>query len=520
MKFTLLLVLTTVFLGSAISQTQITFVDFNDVRTLLSNRGTLGFNPQTAAASYEVPVGGGNHILYALTPLWSAKDVNGGLKGAMSYYNLDATMHGPISNNYNSMWQVDNRAIFTVSYAVVQNHIINYSQTGYVVPPEISNWPAVGNVPESGSAFLAPFEDVNFNGVYDPENGDYPIIYGDQMSFVIFNYDSLPNPTLANNTSTPLEVQMGAYQYASNDEINDITFVYYRVENKSEDTLYDFRWGNMTDFDIGFAQDDYIGSDMGRNLLYAYNGTNNDPGGAGAPGYGANPPAAGIISLNNPMVVTNHVGDAANFLDYQINTLSDLHNVMEGKNTLGVQNTDNGGSPVQMLYNENPNVSGSYSEFQEGNQPGERRVLYSSEPYDLKPGESKCYHYAIIYRRTFLDNHVEVVDSLLTTADKVQAFFSTQVAPNCYQEPTVSLSENQNLDEAFNIYPNPANDYIQLKSSKDLEKIVVLDYSGKIVQEVDGSSKILSISNLSKGIYVVQVVTSEGGVLRKRFVKN
>lgn len=520
MKIILPLILTTVFLGSAISQTQLAFIDYNNVRTLLSNRGSLGFNPQTSGASYEVPIGSSNHVLYAHTPLWTATDGNGNLKGGLSGYNLEATMHGPISNNYNSMWQVDNRAIFTVSYAVVQNHIANYNQSGYVVPPEISNWPAEGNVAESGSAFLAPFEDVNFNGVYDPENGDYPIIYGDQMSFTIFNYDSIPNPSLSNIPSTPLEVQMGAYQYFSNDEINDVTFVYYRVENKSEDTLYDFRWGNMADFDIGFAEDDYIGSDVGRNLVYAYNATNNDQGGNGSPGYGANPPAAGIISLNNTMDVSNYYGSGGSFLDYNITSLSDLRNIMQGNNNLGVQNTDNDGNTVKMLFNETPNVTGSYSEYQQGNLPGDRRVLYSSESYDLKPGESKCYHYAIIYKRTFVNDNIEIVDSLLTTADKVQAFFSTQVAPNCYQKPTVSLEENENLDEGFNLYPNPANENIQLKSSAELEKILILDYSGKIVQEVVGTSKILSISNLSKGIYFVQVVTSKGNVLRKRFVKN
>lgn len=519
MKVVSSLILLTLIFGTTLSQTQLAYLDFNNVRTVLSNRGTLAFNPQTSAAAYEVPVGPGNHILYALTPLWSATDGNGNLKGAMTKYNLDVTMHGPISNDYSSMWQIDNRAIFSVSNWVIQNHINDYNQAGYIVPPEIANWPTEGNVAQSGSAYLAPFEDVNLNGVYDPENGDYPIMYGDQMSFTIFNYDSIPSPTLTNSTSTPLEVQMGAYQYATNDDINNVTFVYYRVENKSEDTLFDFRWGNMADFDIGFSQDDFVGSDENRNLVYAYNGTNNDPGGNGAPGYGDYPPAAGIISLNNPMVVTNHVGDAANFLEYQTNTLADLHNIIQGNNNQGVQNTDNDGNPVQTLYNENPNITGSYSEFQQGNAPGERRILYSTESYDLKPGESKCYHFAIIYKRSFEIDNIEIVDSLLTTADFVQSFFDTEVAPNCYHKPTLSLTENEVKEELFIVYPNPANDYLQVKSNSKLERIVILDYSGRIVQEEDDASTSLSISHLSKGIYTVRGITQEGNVLQKRIVK-
>lgn len=499
-----------------ISQIQLNYINFNNVRALVTNKGNIGFNPQTYTPNYEVPVGSSNNVLFAHTPLWVAKDGNGNLLGSFSYYNSNTVMAGPISSNYSSSWQMNKRSIYNEYNFDIQNHIINYDQPGYTMPAEIAEWPADGNVQESGSAFLAPFEDVNQNGEYDPENGDYPIIYGDHMVFSIFNFDSLPNTTLPGTQPSSIEVQMGTYQFATNDDINNTTFVYYRIENKSQDTLFDFQWGNMSDFDIGSSQDDLFGSDINRNMIYAYNGAANDPGGNGQPGYGPYPPAAGIISLNNDMYVTNYVGDPNNNPDHEITTLTELNFALQGKNSQGVMNTDINGAPVKMLYNESPTISGSYSEYQEGNMPGERRLLYASAPYDLKPGESKCYHYAIIYKRTFQNDNIEIVDSLLATADLVQDFFNNQIDPTCYEKPTLSIDENYAKQEIM-IYPNPTVGVLHINHDQPLDKVRISDNQGKIIKTFEHAEHKISTAGLDTGVYYVSI-HSAGRIHRKKLM--
>ena len=62
----------------------------------------------------------------------------------------------------------------------------------------------------------------------------------------------------------------------------------------------------------------------------------------------------------------------------------------------------------------------------------------------------------------------------------------------------------------FSFAPNPSNGQIQLNSSFDIQKAIVSDLNGHtIVLELDGTKKVLNNSGLSKGIYFLQLQTSD-----------
>src|SRR5690554_7778503 len=90
-----------------------------------------------------------------------------------------------------------------------------------------------------------------------------------------------------------MEIRAQAFSFATNDEVNRMTFYNYEMINRSTQTLYDTYFTQFVDPDIGNSEDDYVGCDVSRGLGYAYNGPNNDDGQSGSPGYGANPPAVG-----------------------------------------------------------------------------------------------------------------------------------------------------------------------------------------------------------------------------------
>ena len=75
-----------------------------------------------------------------------------------------------------------------------------------------------------------------------------------------------------------------------------------------------------------------------------------------------------------------------------------------------------------------------------------------------------------------------------------------------------SFSENILL-----LYPNPASNQIQLETEGLIKSVLVADVNGKAV-EVNRSNKVIDISNLSSGLYFIQVET-ENGVFREKFVK-
>lgn len=87
----------------------------------------------------------------------------------------------------------------------------------------------------------------------------------------------------------------------------------------------------------------------------------------------------------------------------------------------------------------------------------------------------------------------------------------------------VNLGPTASVNDVFaskvSIYPNPANEFVTISSSVEINKIEVYNLLGK---KVSSSSSLinntLDISNLSKGMYLLKL-TSEEGTATKKIVK-
>lgn len=67
-------------------------------------------------------------------------------------------------------------------------------------------------------------------------------------------------------------------------------------------------------------------------------------------------------------------------------------------------------------------------------------------------------------------------------------------------------------------FPNPAVDVVNLKSSKDIKEIAIIDLSGKIVKREKSNGQV-NVSNLAKGTYVAQAVYVDGSVENTKVIK-
>lgn len=77
----------------------------------------------------------------------------------------------------------------------------------------------------------------------------------------------------------------------------------------------------------------------------------------------------------------------------------------------------------------------------------------------------------------------------------------------------------QNLAaESFSIYPNPATDVINVSSADKISRIEILNFLGeKITSETINAAKArLSVSQLSGGIYFLNIISSEGNISRHK----
>lgn len=194
--------------------------------------------------------------------------------------------------------------VWKVSRAEIEALIAN---PGGDIPEDILTWPGNGNVADGFAATLAPFVDVDGDGFYNPHNGDYPDILGDMALFCIYNdnYDFYNNGYVHHGESgggaLGIEVHCMLYGFnAPDDEIlNNTLFMRQWIYNRSSNDYHDTYIGSWTDFDIGYARDDYNGCNVQHGYYYGYNADDFD--GDGEPGsYGANPPAQVIMILGGP----------------------------------------------------------------------------------------------------------------------------------------------------------------------------------------------------------------------------
>jgi len=86
---------------------------------------------------------------------------------------------------------------------------------------------------------------------------------------------------------------------------------------------------------------------------------------------------------------------------------------------------------------------------------------------------------------------------------------------------TVNISTtgviNFNKENDIIIYPNPANNFIKIKTDLKYVSFTIIDVTGKTVKHIDSQTKII-VTNLTPGIYFIKLIGEEKSVIRK-FVK-
>ena len=336
------------------------FMEFNDVRALIESSGGMWQDRQIFANAYEVPKGSGNHVIFSGSIWMGGLDINGQLKlaairwrvgndfwaGPLSQVvnsgNYDpsqpvgfdavkdfgaATISPAVCLEYDTFFTIRKVEVIAFALAFECNQNPDCSDEFPVLTNEvlnrINNWPAHGDISKGQDYFLAPFYDYpseggSGDGEYNPSQGDHPwyddilgrddiecgidrriSLFGDETHWWVFN-DKGNIHTETGADPIGMEIRAQAFSFATNDEVNRMTFYNYEMINRSTQTLFSTYFSQYCDADIGFYGDDYVGCDVSRGLGYGYNAVNFDPGWNGSPGYGNNPPAIGIDFFEGP----------------------------------------------------------------------------------------------------------------------------------------------------------------------------------------------------------------------------
>ncbi|MBK6962627.1 MAG: T9SS C-terminal target domain-containing protein [Bacteroidales bacterium] len=321
------------------------YLEVNNVRTRINTGGDMWWDFEVA--QYEIPKGSRKTSMFSAALWIGGIDVNDQLKLAALKFRQGPNAGSPGSGN--DFWPgpltIDGTAaisdaecaardkLYPINRAEIDEYLAWWENKaaypGYQIPSNIINWPAHGDVSQKQSYYLAPFFDRMGDGNYDPEDGDYPyydianelchsstptkedeegivvgglladqVIKGDATLWWVFN-DKGNIHTETQGTPIGIEIRAQAFGFATNDEINNMTFYSYEIINRSTYRLTGTYFSQWVDTDLGFATDDYVGCDVDRGLGYSYNGKPKDGDGQFW-AYGDQPPAIGVDFFQGP----------------------------------------------------------------------------------------------------------------------------------------------------------------------------------------------------------------------------
>jgi hypothetical protein len=342
---------------------------------------------------------------------------------------------------------------FRVTGVEILTHLSKIAELGTDYNPNdipfgVKYYPALGNqyfadqygfeLPDAVQG-LGAFFDANADGIYEPLDGDYPVIdvrgcpkdipvYPDELIFWIYN-DAGNEHEESGGDQIRMEVQVQAFGYVSNDELNNMTFQRYKLINRAVSAIDSTYFAMWVDPDLGCYTDDYIGCDVDRSLMFIYNADALDgQTGCSCPGgvetYCDEIPLLGVDYFRGPLAPKlfgpngtlinpppNVEGDTivelgmSSFTYYNNggetpspppgtddpNTAVEYYNYLSGRWRDGTPFTfggigKGGVQPINYAFPDPPNVTGGWSMSQVSADARDRRTVQASGPFRLDPG--------------------------------------------------------------------------------------------------------------------------------------
>ncbi|MCH8553841.1 MAG: T9SS type A sorting domain-containing protein [Schleiferiaceae bacterium] len=442
---------------------------------------------------------------------------------------------GPVSNAYDSTYLHRYNHVWRVTAMEIEDHKQNYNKFTYNAPHGIAMWPGNGRVSKGEAQFLAPFVDLNYNGIYEPHLGEYPDIRGTEMLYTISNTHRGPN-SASLTPAEPIEIHSMVYGFDSLEvpESQKSLFVSLRIFNRGTTPFFDARMGLFTDFDLGDPMDDLVGTDSIQELFYVYNANLFD---AGPIGFGNNPPAVIGAVLNHPLEgvsgFVNMPGGAIGSPSNATATMNYLNakwgdgSPIRIENPSGPMNPNNGvghdpnGSDptTQWLYNEAANWYHNPQSF------GDWRLVPIVKGGDLAPDESFCLDLIFVYGSDTVNPTNDELSPLQVAKANLQIMrqFYNDLNYDCLG---IALHTDENLPQLQTValYPNPVarGSSLALSGVQNITRIDLHSILGTSVScefYANGNSTTIAIpSSLAVGVYVIHVTSADGSVITRKIV--
>ncbi|MFN8393551.1 MAG: T9SS type A sorting domain-containing protein [Bacteroidia bacterium] len=395
--------------------------------------------------------------------------------------------------------------------------------------PDIQSWPGNGNISAGEDAQLAPYVDIDQDGVYDPAgDGDYPCIPGDAALWWVFNDNGVH--TGSGGEAFPLQVEAMAYAVdcdqtpCPDSSLDYATFYHYEISNRSTHSFDSLRIGFWREMDLGNYADDYIGSDSALGLAFVYNGDANDESDRG---YGMNPPALGSLvlpgagiqqmtgmiyhenafgTMGNPIAAHDYYNYLGNFWMDSTHMVNNGQDGYHGSGPGPITNYAFSGNAGWC----SPGDQQGWSELSAGNQPFDRKMIQEYGPVQFPVGGTATLDVALVFSRANYNDNLGSVCKLKTDAVAVRSWWQNTLDKSCLS--ILAGRGEAQLAAKLGLFPNPTSGVVSLRLDKPTRKelaMQVLDLQGRNVWNgriSNGQSEAqLDLQHLPAGIYIVLV---------------
>ena len=372
------------------------YLNSNNIRASFFARGNKFTSVSEPSFLFPFPQEGRVSSIFASSPWMAGLDAAGNLRSSSETYpntNEASFSVGPLTS-IGTLYPDSVCMHFDRVWSVFAEDIIRHKQdfeADFVLDDTISSifsWPGRGNpfskvfngftLPETGYIGLAPFRDYNSNGIYEPDQGDYPVLcttctsdyFPDQMMWMVFN-DVLLSDSVTGQRPMRVEFHLMAFAFhcQDNEMLNNTIFNRYKIISRAVTPIDSVFFGMWTDYDLGCSADDFVGSDSLRSTEFVYNAdpVDGDVGngcstGADTYSFGV-PPVQSMTYLDMPMhsfIRYDNAGVYDPFERYQLLNGrwpdgSSMRPAGDG------YDEDTGLSPTKFLFHGNPTDPGSWA---------------------------------------------------------------------------------------------------------------------------------------------------------------
>jgi hypothetical protein len=512
--------------GSCSVGTQEEIMDVGNFVFPISNSGAVV--DYYATMRPEVPRGSGN------TPVLQAGLLMSGVVGGDIRAVQTSSFAGGQNRAYD-LWPGPSAAIVdSTSGCESYDRLFRFSkddllsrELGVSIPSDMIDWPVdIG----------APFVEKDGQSGYSPENGDEPLVLGDEM-FWWMNNDQGNDKRITGSLPMGLEIQTFAYAFDSQGALGNTVFYRYDIKNTSDKTIEDFFWGWLFYQAILVDADINHGTDTTSGLVYSYV----HPGGRRE--FEGIPQSLGFTVIDSnlrpdedyvrysplPEMGLTHSIVNWRFLQHRYYYAKDIHDWLHarwpwrannGRNHKltdnrygGVQGTR--GDSTDYMFPGDPTTSSFWSMMNMDGQ-GEIAVAQTNDvigsygPVTLLPGQTLSLTAALLWAQG--DNIFDAVDQVRADAKFLHGIRDFIVAPS--NEPSSEEPLSPGLQ--IGIFPNPVTDQLtlQIQTPESIGiKIEIFDSLGRetpieVTQNLAGGNNELriNVSELESGVYHLRVL--------------